>query len=129
MGQKINVSVNVQVVGGLSVAESIVLEVDAVDSLDVEVDKATGGTATKKKVEVQPTGDAKKIKLFMITTKTYDGKVKYTIDGKTVPLDGPHVLIGSGAAGLLPKAPEEIEFSNEGTEKTAIKILVGRVAS
>jgi hypothetical protein len=132
MGQKINASINIQVVGGVSISESQAIEVDAVDNIDVEIDKATGATAAKKTVEVQPASDPRKVKFLMITTKTYDGKVTYKIDTgtKDVLLDGPQVLIGSGAVGLLEKSPTKIEFSNTSSaDKAPIKILVGRTAS
>jgi hypothetical protein len=132
MSQKINASFTIQVVGGVSLSQSQAIEVDAVDSIDVEIDKATGGTPAKKTVEVQPASDPKKVKFLMITTIKYDGKVTYKIDTgtKDVLLDGPQVLIGSGAVGLLEKNPQKIEFSNaSAVDKAPITILVGRTAS
>jgi hypothetical protein len=132
MSQKLNASINVQILGGSSISESQAIEVDAVDNIDVEIDKATGGTAAKKMVEVQPASDPKKVKFLMITTKNYDGKVTYKIDTgtKEVLLDGPQVLVGSGAVGLLEKNPQKIEFSNASSaDKAPIKILIGRTAS
>lgn len=124
MGQQLNVMISVQIVGGANLSENQSIDVDAVDSLDVQIDKGA-----KKSVEVQPASDANKIKFLMITTKLYDGKVTYKIDAKTVVLDGPHILVGSGAVGLLEKAPQTVEFSNGGADKASVKIVVGRAAS
>ncbi len=128
MGQKINVTVNVQVVGGRNLSENQALEVDAVDSIDVELEKKGGPGATKS-IEVHPSEKSEKIKLFVVAAKQYDGKVTYKLSDTKVILDAPHVLIGAGVANLLGKNSQKIEFSNEGTEKASITILVGRAAT
>ena len=128
MGQKINVTVSVQVVGGRNLSENQSIDVDAVDSIDVELDKKGGPGATKS-VEVHPSETSEKIKLFMVTAKQYDGKVSYKLSNTKVILDAPHVLMGAGAVSLLGKNSQKIELANDGTEKASITILVGRAAT
>lgn len=129
MGQKINVSISVQIAGGSNLPESQVLDVDAVDNIDIELDKkGTGGA--EKSVDVQPS-ELDKVKFLMLSTKSYDGKVSYQIPPSPAPvkLDGPLVLIGLGAVSLLDKAPQKIKLTNDGAEKVSVKIVVGRTAT
>ena len=47
----------------------------------------------------------------------------------TIPLDGPHVLIGAGAVALLAATVGTLEFTNGTAEDAEISILAGRDAT
>lgn len=53
----------------------------------------------------------------------------YEVNGTTVPLDGPHVLIGAGAVALLGESIGMLKFSNGTSEDATVSILAGRDAT
>jgi len=57
-----------------------------------------------------------------------DAKLTYKVGANDVPLDGPHVLIGAGAVGLLGGATS-LSFTNKTGADAVIDILVGRDAT
>jgi len=131
MSEKINWTLNVQVVGGPKISASKTMTVDAYDKIEVIIpggDDATPGAAT---VEVQP-GGSDQVQFMLITSSVYDAKLTYSVDGgSSIKLDAPHLLMGSGAVGLLGSTQQQFAFSNSaGTDKEAsIEILVGRKAT
>lgn len=131
MAEKINWTLNVQVVGGPKVSDSKTVEVEAYDLIEVEVpagDNTTPGTST---VEVQPGGSGQ-VKFLMITSSVYDANLTYAVDvGSAIKLDALQMLIGEGAVGLLGSTQKLFAFTNKaGLDKPAsIKILVGRKAT
>jgi hypothetical protein len=122
MPEKINWTLNVQVVGGPKVAASDVLEVDAYDKIEAVI--PAGASAT---VNVQPSGGAQ---FLLITASSYEN-LTYKVDasGTTVTLDDPHVLIGSGAVSLLGSTQSQFAFSNGSAADVTVNILVGRDAT
>ena len=122
MPEKINWTLNVQVVGGPKVSASDTLDVEAYDKIEAVI--PAGGSAT---IDVQPGTGAQ---FLLITAGSY-ADMTYEVDssGTTVTLDGPHVLIGSGAVGLLGSTQNQFEFSNAGGEDVTVDILVGRDAT
>lgn len=122
MPEKINWTLNVQVVGGPKVSGSDTIEVDAYDKIEAVV--SAGGSAT---VDVQPADGAQ---FLLITASSYEN-ITYEVDGSgtAVTLDGPHVLIGSGAVSLLGGTQNQFVFSNGGTEDVTVGFLVGRDAT
>lgn len=122
MPETINWTLNVQVVGGPKVSASDAIEVDAYDKIEAVIPASDSAT-----VDVQPGAGAQ---FLLITASSYED-LTYEVDasGTSVTLDGPHVLIGSGAVSLLGGTQNQFEFSNGGTEDVAVNILVGRDAT
>jgi hypothetical protein len=111
------------------------VKVDATGKIEKTLSAPSGGaTSTTTKVEVQP-GDTDKMEALIIYSNKYDDGITYTVSDETgdgaadVPLDGPQILIGQGAVGLLQKAPKTIEFVNTLTQDVTVTIVVGRLAS
>lgn len=129
MIEKINWTVNVQVVGGPAISETRTIEVDAYDKVDVVIEDGS----TDKEVQVQPGSTG--VRFLMIKTDNYGDKLKYKVnDGSSstsdIQLDSPiHLFIGSGSIGLLGKAPIKFLFSNSLGKNASIKILAGRDAT
>lgn len=119
MPETINYTVNVQVVGGPKLATSAALPVAAYDKIEATVLASASTT-----VNVQP-GDG--AEFLLVTASSYED-MTYEVDssGNTVTLDGPHVLIGTGAVSLLGDTQNQFEFSNAGSEDVTVDILVGR---
>lgn len=121
MPEKISWTLNVQVLGGPKVSAADVIEVDAYDRVEAVV--PASGSVT---VDVQPAAGAQ----FLLTTASSYENLTYTVDGGTpVTLNGAHVLIGSGAVGLLGTTQNQFVFNNGGAEDVTVNILVGRDAT
>jgi hypothetical protein len=122
MPEKINWTLNVQVVGGPKMAASETVTVDAYDKIQVTVD-----AGEDKAVEVQPGGDDR-VQFLLINSNQSDDKLTYKVGTATedIKLDAPQLFIGDGAVGLLGEAPGKLSFSNGLSEAASIEILVGR---
>ena len=85
-----------------------------------------------KDVQIQP-GELNQIKFLLIRSNQYGDAshtLTYHIGASTVTLDSMHVLMGTGAAGLLGAKPDKLTFTNKLDKTDAIvQILVGRTAS
>jgi hypothetical protein len=129
MLEKINWTVNIQVMGGPAISETKTIEVDAYDKIDVVIEDGT----TDKEVQVQPGSTG--VQFLMIKTDNYGDKLKYKVNDGTsstsdINLDSPvHLFIGSGSIGLFGKAPIKFLFSNSLGKNAAVNILVGRDAT
>jgi hypothetical protein len=126
MAKQIKWSYSVEVVGGTRVRNSKTMLAEAVDEIDLSID--AGDTV---EVEVQPGGADV---TFMLIRADPDGEdVTYKVNDATADaraLDGPHLLIGKGAAGLLDPAPAKLFIENGLADKpVSISILVGRDAT
>jgi hypothetical protein len=67
----------------------------------------------------------------LITATSYRG-LSYKVSTTTadeITLDGPHVLIGSGAVALLVNTPDKFLFANTEATDAKISILVARDAT
>ena len=118
MSETINWNFVTKVLHGPSVsANDSITDVDAYDKFDIDL--ADSVTQT---VNLVPTGS---ISLLVISPNTPDADLSYDLDGSPVALDGPHVLIGSGAVGLLGGATS-LTFTNNTGADAGIEILVGR---
>jgi hypothetical protein len=130
MAHTIEVVTTIKINGSQVTSLSRSIEVEATDSIEVDL---PGGTGTAQEVEVQPTSTSGRVSFLAITADRYDVSLTYstTSEGSTVALDQPHVLVGEGAVGLLnPAAPPENLFFKSGlTEDVRIQILVGRDAT
>ena len=134
MSEKINWTLSAQVVGGPKISVAKTTEVEAYDKIHIEI--APG--AVKTKVDIQPSEGSGQVTFLLINADKYGDKLSYQVnadDASDVIMDGPHFLIGKGAAGLLDpaNAPHALFFSNateaNGGAITAVDILVGRDAT
>jgi hypothetical protein len=122
MSEKITYSYKALVTSGPSVVVSGTLLVDAYDKLDALV--PAGGSVT---IDVQPgTGGQ-----FLAISASAYADLSYEVDGSgtSIDLDGPLLLIGEGAMGLLGATQNQFEFSNAGATDITVSILVGRDAT
>lgn len=107
-----------QVMKGPSIsAAASIDEVDAYDKFDI----ALADTAVQV-VNLTPGGNTS---LLVINPRLPHADLSYELNGNPVPLDGPHVLIGAGAVGLLGGATS-LTFSNNTGADAVIEILIGR---
>lgn len=133
MPETINWSFSVGAVDGPRVSGSDAFEVDAYDKVSVVLPAAAD-------VPVQPATDAGKVHLLVIRASAYDAAIEVSVDDTstnptvttTFSLDGPLVLIGSGAVKLLldsSSAPHTLKFTNGTGADVTVDILVGRDAT
>lgn len=119
----IKFTVDIQVTAGPQVKFNDKVEVDAYDSIDVNLN---GGET--KTVSVQPS-NADKVKLLFIRSSVASDKVSFeNKDAQDqVTLANPVLLIGDAVA-LLANAPKDLKFKNGLTDPVTIQILAGRTA-
>lgn len=94
--------------------------IDAVDAYD-KFDINLADTASQA-VNLTPGGDTF---LLVINPRTPHVDLSYELGGNLVALDGPQVLIGTGAVGLLGGATS-LTFTNNTGADAVIEILIGR---
>jgi hypothetical protein len=119
MAESIKWNFVTQVLQGPSVSAADTINgVDAYDKFDITIlDSAS------QAVNLVPGGSS--ISLLVINPRQPDANLSYDLSGSPVALDGPHVLIGSGAVSLLGGATS-LTFTNSTGADTVIEILVGR---
>lgn len=120
MGEKINWNYVAQALNGPSISASGSVDVDAYDKIEVTVPDTT-----TQAVNLAPAGT---VSLLVINPASPDAKLTYKVGGNDVTLDGPQVLIGAGAVGLLGGATS-LSFTNKTGADAVIDILVGRDAT
>lgn len=123
MPEKLNWSYAAQVVGGPTVSGSGAMEIEAYEKLTVTV--PANGTLD---VEILPGGGGS-LQLLVMNPATPSEDLSYAIGSEYVVLDGPHVLIGAGAVGLLASTIGKLKFKNDSTADVEISILAGRDAT
>jgi hypothetical protein len=131
MATSMTATIKIQVSGGITSSVShTVTPLDAFDRITVTVPAGAAGNPASLPVEVQPGGDDQ-VQFLLVTASVYDPKLTYSVDGGAadVVLDAPHLLLGTGAVGLLDSAPGKLTFKNELEEDVAVEILVGRKAT
>lgn len=94
--------------------------VDAYDKFDISL-----ADTDSQAVDLTPGGDTF---LLVINPRTPHADLSYELDGNPVALDGPHVLFGAGAVGLLGGATS-LTFTNNTGADAVIEILIGRDAT
>ncbi len=112
-----------QVLKGPSVsAASSIDTVDAYDKFNIQL-----ADAATQAVNLVPSGTISLLVINPITPNpvTPAANLSYDLSGSTVALDGPHVLIGSGAVSLLGGATS-LTFTNNTGADVVIEILIGR---
>lgn len=129
MATGINWAFTAQIKGGPSLQISGSVAVEGYEQIEVKV-----GDGLSKKVSVQPSDGGN---FLLIYASTYDSITYEVLDGADAAvgtpskktLDGPHILIGEGAVGLLETAEHTIRFKNESGAEATIYILLGRDAT
>ena len=125
MTEKIVWRVNAEVAGGPTVKAGDSLIVEAYDKIDVSVPK--NGNID---VDLQP-GALSQVDFLLISAsdKSMYSNLTYTpLNGDSIKLDTPLILIGNGAISLLTSA-NKINFANASTtDDAALSILIGRKA-
>ena len=123
MAEKLSWTFAARVLGGPTVARSGDLEVEAYTKLAVTIKKNT-----TQDVEIFP-GAGGSAQLVVISPAAPSDKLTYEVGGKKVPLDGPHIMIGSGAVGMLGSAVGTLKFENKTAQDADIAIIAGRDAT
>jgi hypothetical protein len=89
-------------------------------------------SATNVAVPIQPSSTPGDVVFLVVSSSQYDLGVNYTVD--TLPathaLDGPHMLVGSGAVSFLNNTapPQKLTFNNTLTKDINVQVVVGRKA-
>ncbi|MGB8020415.1 MAG: hypothetical protein WCF04_04240 [Candidatus Nanopelagicales bacterium] len=124
MPETINWSFSVAVANGPRVTGSDSLDVDAYDKASITL---AAGDANVD-VQIQPSTTAGRVRVLIIGASAYDDAISFSADSgaTSFALDGPVVLIGSGAVGLLAGAPQTLRLSNGTQDDVTVDILVGR---
>lgn len=123
MSEKLNWTFAARVLGGPTIADSGELDIEAYVKLAVTIKK--GAT---QDVEVFP-GAGGSAQIVVINPAKASDKLTYEVGTTNVPLDGPHILIGSGAVGMLGNKIGTLKFKNNTTEDAELSILAGRDAT
>jgi hypothetical protein len=101
----------------------------AIAAYDVaEADIAAG--ASNVELPIQPSSGAGDVVFLVVSSSAYDPGINYTVDALPAAhvLDGPHVLLGSGAVGFLNSGapPQKLVFNNTSANKASVQVVVGR---
>jgi hypothetical protein len=92
------------------------------------VDIAPGASGID--VPIQPSTGAGDVVFLVVSSSVYDPGINYTEDALAVKnvLDGPHVLLGSGAVGFLNSSapPQKLVFNNTSAKDASVQVVVGR---
>ena len=132
MAEKINWTLNVEVSEGPKVFQAETIEAEAFGKVAVTV---LAGDNTD--VEVQPSSGGQ-VDLLLICASAYGDALTYqpyqaggTLDATASPwkLNGPHLLVGTGAVEFLAEDPKKIHVINGLTEDVTVEILVARDAT
>lgn len=103
-----------------------VIKVGGYDYIQVTVAAQTNNVA----VPIQPAAAAGDVIFMAVVSDVYDPGVTYSVDaiGANHILDGPHLLIGSGAVSLLNNnaPPKLLTFNNTLTKPVDVQVIVGR---
>lgn len=101
------------------------IQVDGYDLVAVTI--PVSGTVA---VPIQPSTGAGDVLFLVITSSQYGAGLSYTVDALSTNhvLDGPHMLIGSGAVAFLNSSapPHTLTFDNTLTTKADVQVVVGR---
>jgi hypothetical protein len=123
MAEKVSWTFAARVLGGPTIAQSGEVQVEAYVKVAVTIRKGT-----TQNVEIFP-GAGGSAQLVLVSPAKPSDKLTYELAGKKVALDGPHVLIGSGAVGMLGATVGTLKFENQTGEDVDIAILAGRDAT
>jgi len=112
--------------GPVVILNQPIIPVDAYDVVSLTMKAGTSNVA----VPIQPSVTAGDVVFLIISSNIYDVGVNYTVDGLSAvhDLDGPHVLLGSGAVSFLNNTapPQKLTFNNTLTKDINLQVVVGR---
>ena len=101
----------------------------AVAAYDVATITITAG-ASSVDLPIQPSSGAGDVIFLVISSDRYHPGINYTVDALPAAhvLDGPHVLLGSGAVGFLNSSapPQKLVFNNASAKDASVQVVVGR---
>ena len=123
MPEKLNWSFAARVVGGPTIQRAGDVDVEAYVKLRVTIKKGAS-----QDVEVFP-GAGGAAQLLVISPAVPSEKLTYEVGNAKVPLDGPHIMIGSGAVGMLGAKVGTLKFENKTAQDAEIEIIAGRDAT
>lgn len=124
MAERLNWSFSAQVSGGPTLAGSgEMANIDAYEKLNVVVP----ANASQSVAVLTGTGAA--VRLLIMNPAQPSVDLTYEVDSQDVPLDGPVVLIGAGAASLLAATIGTLTFTNSTAQDATISILAARDAT
>lgn len=102
------------------------ITVAAYDVAAVDIPASASGVD----LPIQPASGAGDVIFLVVSSSVYDPGINYTVDALTDKhvLDGPHVLLGSGAVSFLNSSapPQALTFNNTLTKDINVQVLVGR---
>jgi hypothetical protein len=130
MSVKVGWLMNVQVTDGPKLPAAGKLEVDAYDVIRVQVPDG----AAAMEVEIQP-GSENAVQLLMLHASKFTTDLSYSVNAAKTKatdrfaLDGPHLMVGSGAMAMFGAAPASLYFYNSDADPIDMTILVGRDAT
>jgi hypothetical protein len=130
MSEKINWTLNVQVVGGPKISATETLPVEGYDKLVVDIADGANG----EDIQIQPGGSGQ-VQLLLISSDQYGDTLSYSVNAaeadptKRIKLDSLQILVGEGAVGLLGAAPNTLYFYNTMGTAASVQILVGRIVT
>lgn len=121
MPERLTWNFSIQTAGGPSLSGSgeVSNDIDAYHKSSVTI--PAGGKADVQLL----TGAGGPVKLLVIKAAKADPKLTFEAAGKDVPLDGPLLLIGAGAASLYGDVGT-IKLKNGGTDDATVSILAAR---
>ena len=123
MPEKLSWNFAARVLGGPTIARNGDVEVEAYVKIRVTIKKDK-----IQDVEVFP-GAGGSAQLVVISPAIPSDKLTYEVGSAKVPLDGPHILIGSGAVGMLGSKIGTLKFENKTPQDAEIEIIAGRDAT
>lgn len=121
MAEKISWNYVAQALNGPSLSGQGEVVVDAYDKIAVTIP-----AGVTQEIDLVPNGT---VSLLVINPAVPDIDLSYDVGGNAVALDGPHVLIGTGAVSLLLAARRNLSFTNNTAADATIEILLGRDAT
>jgi hypothetical protein len=123
MSERINWSYKVQAVGGPTLAGSGSTSTDAYEKFTLTVPTPAG---TAVVVDVSAGTGAQ---FLLLTASVYENVTFKVGAGPVRKLQGPILLVGSGAMALLGAALNQFTFTNNGTTDVTIGLFIGRDAT
>lgn len=123
MPEKLSWTFAARVLGGPTLTRNGDVEVEAYVKVRVTIKKNSS-----QDVEIFP-GAGGSAQLVVISPADPSNKLTYEVGGNKVPLDGPHILIGSGAVGMLGAKVGTLKFENKAAADAEIEIIAGRDAT
>lgn len=122
--EKLTYTVSAQLANGPKLASAGTVDVEAYGKFSATI--AAGAADLEVAL---PWGSGGKAAVLLMKPSKPSDTLSYKVNDKSAAssfaLNGPHLLLGTGAVALLDPAPARLFFSNAGTEDLAVEILIG----